>query len=120
MDDLADACVFVLEHYSDEPHLNVGAGAEVTIGEAAGLVAEVVGYRGTLTFDQSRPDGMPRKLLEQLEARRIGMASAHPVARRARADLRGVPRRNSAAFSATSRERRRKCSPRASTPPRAA
>src|ERR1700730_14010658 len=50
VDDLADACVFVIEHYSDEAHLNVGAGAEVTIGEVAELVADVVGYRGTLTF----------------------------------------------------------------------
>ena len=79
VDDLADACVFVLEHYSDEPHLNVGAGAEVTIGEAAGLVAEVVGYRGTLTFDQSRPDGMPRKLLDSSRLAELGWRARTPL-----------------------------------------
>ena len=64
VDDLADACVFVLEHYSDEPHLNVGSGEEVTIAELARLVADVVGYGGRLVFDPSRPDGAPRKLLD--------------------------------------------------------
>ncbi len=64
VDDLADACVFVLEHYSDEPHLNVGSGEEVSIAELAQLVAKVIGYEGRLTFDTSRPDGTPRKLLD--------------------------------------------------------
>jgi GDP-L-fucose synthase len=63
-DDLADACIFVLEHYSDEPHLNIGSGEEVSIAELARLVAEVVGYEGRLMFDTSRPDGSPRKLLD--------------------------------------------------------
>jgi GDP-L-fucose synthase len=72
VDDLADACVFVLEHYSDEQHVNVGSGAEVTIAEFARLVADVVGYRGTLTFDPSRPDGVPRKLLDSSKLARLG------------------------------------------------
>jgi hypothetical protein len=62
-DDLADACIFVMEHYSDEGFLNIGTGEEVSIGEFAQLVAEIVGYRGKLVFDTSRPDGPPRKLL---------------------------------------------------------
>ena len=79
VDDLADACVFVLEHYSDEAHLNVGAGAEVTIGQVAALVADVVGYRGTLTFDRSRPDGMPRKLLDSSRLAELGWRASTPL-----------------------------------------
>jgi hypothetical protein len=71
VDDLADACAFVLEHYSDEEHVNVGSGAELTIAEFAKLIAEVTGYRGKLVFDPSRPDGMPRKLLDS--SKLIGM-----------------------------------------------
>jgi GDP-L-fucose synthase len=72
VDDLADACLFVLEHYSDEQHVNVGSGAEVTIADFAKLVADVVGYRGELTFDPSRPDGVPRKLLDSSKLARLG------------------------------------------------
>ena len=72
VDDLADACVFVIEHYSDEEHVNVGSGEEVTIAEFAKLIAEVVGYRGELDFDPSRPDGMPRKLLDSSKLMRMG------------------------------------------------
>jgi GDP-L-fucose synthase len=64
VDDLADACVFVLERYSDELHLNVGSGEEVSIADLAALIAQVVGYRGEIRFDASRPDGAPRKLLD--------------------------------------------------------
>jgi GDP-L-fucose synthase len=64
VDDLAAASVFALEHYTDESHLNVGSGEEVTIADAAKLVAEVIGYKGKLVFDTSRPDGPPRKLLD--------------------------------------------------------
>jgi GDP-L-fucose synthase len=71
-DDLADACLFVLEHYSDEQHINVGSGEEVTIADFARLVADVVGYGGELTFDSSRPDGVPRKLLDSSKLARLG------------------------------------------------
>ena len=64
VDDLADACVTILERYSGEMPLNVGSGQEVTIAELARLVADVVGYQGTLSFDASRPDGTPRKRLD--------------------------------------------------------
>jgi len=64
VDDLADACVFVMKNYSDVGFLNVGSGQEITIADFARLVAEVVGYRGQIVFDPSRPDGMPRKLLD--------------------------------------------------------
>jgi GDP-L-fucose synthase len=72
VDDLADACAFVLERYSAEPHLNVGSGEEVSIGELARCVAEAVGYEGRLVFDPSRPDGMPRKLLDSGRLNALG------------------------------------------------
>jgi GDP-L-fucose synthase len=64
VDDLADACVFVMRHYSGEQFLNIGTGTDVTIGEFARLVAEIVGFSGNLVFDSSRPDGTPQKLLD--------------------------------------------------------
>jgi GDP-L-fucose synthase len=72
VDDLADACVFVLEHYSGESHLNVGSDEEVTIADAAKLIAEVIDYRGKLAFDTSRPDGTPRKLLDSSKLIEMG------------------------------------------------
>ena len=92
VDDLADACAFVLEHYSDEEHINVGSGAEVTIAEFASLVAEVTGYRGRLVFDPSRPDGMPRKLLDSSKLAGMGW--------RARTSLRSGLEQSYAAFIA--------------------
>ena len=64
VDDLADALVFLMENYSAEGTVNVGVGSDVTIRELAETMAEVIGFRGTLTFDTSRPDGTPRKLLD--------------------------------------------------------
>jgi GDP-L-fucose synthase len=72
VDDLADACVFVLEHYTGESHLNVGSGEEVTIADAAKLIAEMIDYRGKLVFDTSRPDGTPRKLLDSSKLIEMG------------------------------------------------
>jgi GDP-L-fucose synthase len=63
VDDLADALVFILTHYSAETHLNVGTGSDLSIRELAELVSEIVGFKGTLRFDESRPDGTPQKLL---------------------------------------------------------
>jgi GDP-L-fucose synthase len=63
-EDLADACVFVAENYSDEMFLNVGTGHDITILELAQSIAKVVGWQGTFTFDASKPDGMPRKVLD--------------------------------------------------------
>ncbi len=64
VDDLADALVFLLEHYSAAEHINVGTGQEVTIADVARLIGEVVGFAGDLVFDTSRPDGTPRKLMD--------------------------------------------------------
>jgi GDP-L-fucose synthase len=64
VDDLARACVVLLETYDAPEPINVGVGQDLTIKELAELVASVVGYRGGLTFDASKPDGTPRKLLD--------------------------------------------------------
>jgi GDP-L-fucose synthase len=64
VDDLADALVFLLQRYSGETHVNVGTGTDVTIRELAELICRVVGFDGALSFDTSKPDGTPRKLLD--------------------------------------------------------
>jgi GDP-L-fucose synthase len=72
VDDVADACIFVLERYSGETHLNIGTGEDTTIADFAHLVAEVIGYDGQFVFDPSRPDGPPRKLLDVSKLNAIG------------------------------------------------
>jgi GDP-L-fucose synthase len=62
--DLADACLFVMRHYDGPEPINLGGGADLSIAEAAQLVAGVVGYRGRIRFDVTRPDGMPLKVLD--------------------------------------------------------
>ena len=64
VDDLADACVFLLKRYSGHDHVNVGTGTDLTIRELAETIARVVGYRGGFAYDSSKPDGTPRKLLD--------------------------------------------------------
>ena len=63
-EDLADACVFVMKNYSGERFLNVGTGRDMTILELAESIAKIVGWQGTFTFDKSKPDGMPRKVMD--------------------------------------------------------
>ena len=64
VDDLATACLRLLDGYDDSEHVNVGTGSDVTIAELATLVADVVGYTGSIEWDASKPDGTPRKLLD--------------------------------------------------------
>jgi GDP-L-fucose synthase len=64
VDDMADACVHLMKTYSSAELVNIGTGQDITIAEFARVVAEVVGYCGEITFDASRPDGTPRKLLD--------------------------------------------------------
>jgi GDP-L-fucose synthase len=64
VEDLADACVFLMETGYDGPLLNIGTGVDVSIRELAETVMAVVGYRGDITFDATKPDGTPRKLLD--------------------------------------------------------
>lgn len=72
VDDLADACVFLMETGYDGPLLNIGVGEDVTIAELARLVLKVVGFRGKLTWDTSKPDGTPRKLLDVSRINELG------------------------------------------------
>ncbi len=71
-EDLAKAIVFLLEHYDDSDHINVGSGQEVSIRQLAETIAEVVGYEGSLVFDTSKPDGTPRKLLDNSRIEALG------------------------------------------------
>ena len=72
VDDLADACVFLLQRYSGDEHVNVGSGHEVSIRALAEQIAEVVGYKGDFHFDSSKPDGTPRKLLDTSKLTGLG------------------------------------------------
>lgn len=72
VDDLADACVFVMKHYSGEGFLNIGTGEDISIREFAKAVADIVGYEGAIHYDPSRPDGTPRKLLDVSKITALG------------------------------------------------
>lgn len=77
-DDLADACVYLMANYDAAEvgeFINVGVGKDLTIAELADLIAKVVGYRGALKFDHSRPDGMPRKLLDVTRLKGLGWSA---------------------------------------------
>jgi GDP-L-fucose synthase len=70
--DLADACLFLMDGYDDQEPINVGVGRDWSIKEIAEMIREVVGYRGELSFDHSRPDGMPAKLLDASRLQQMG------------------------------------------------
>jgi GDP-L-fucose synthase len=72
VDDLADALVFLMERYSDELHLNIGWGEDVSIRELAEVIAEVVGFTGRFRYDRAKPDGAPRKLLDVTRLSALG------------------------------------------------
>ena len=72
VDDLADAAVFLMQNYSGEDIINVGVGEDISIAELAALVADVVGYHGTIVYDRSKPDGTPRKLLDVSRLHALG------------------------------------------------
>ena len=72
VDDLAAACLHLLEHYDDESPINIGTGQDITINQLAEIVAEIVGYKGEVFWDTSRPDGTPRKLLDVSRIMRTG------------------------------------------------
>ena len=79
VDDLADACVFLLENYSSPEIINVGCGEDITIRELAETICEVLGYRGSLAFDTSKPDGTPRKLLDMTRLFALGWRPKTPL-----------------------------------------
>ncbi len=71
-EDLADACVFVMKNYSGEAFLNVGTGREMTILQLAQSIARIVGWKGEFTFDRTKPDGMPRKVMDVSQLAEMG------------------------------------------------
>jgi GDP-L-fucose synthase len=81
VDDAAAACLFVMNEYDGALPLNVGTGEDLTIRELAELLADVVGYRGALRFDASKPDGMPRKLLDVSRLAALGWEAKMPLRR---------------------------------------
>ncbi len=72
VDDLAELCVFLMNHYSGNETVNAGSGKEISIKELTGLVAKVIGYEGRIEWDTSRPNGTPRKLLDVSKAAALG------------------------------------------------
>jgi GDP-L-fucose synthase len=72
VDDLADACFFLMQHYEGEWALNVGTGEDISIAELAELIKNIAGYKGKLSYDKSKPDGTPRKLLDVSRIHSLG------------------------------------------------
>lgn len=79
VDDLADAAVYLMQHYSSEQHVNVGVGEDITIRALAELVADVVGFGGHIVNDTSKPDGAPRKLLDVTRLHALGWNARIPL-----------------------------------------
>lgn len=79
VDDMADACIFLMNHYNDNEIINIGTGEDVTIVEVAQLIKEIVGYDGALSFDVSKPDGTPRKLLDVSKIHALGWKAKVPL-----------------------------------------
>ncbi len=77
--DLAEACLFLLEHYDEPDLVNIGCGVDVTIRELAETVCDVLGFDGTLEFDASKPDGTPRKLLDISKIKALGWSPRVPL-----------------------------------------
>jgi len=79
VDDLADACLFLMRHYEDEEPINVGWGQDATIRELAYLMADVTGFDGRIVFDETKPDGTPRKLLDTSKLEALGWTPRIPL-----------------------------------------
>ncbi len=72
VDDMADACIFLMENYNGEEHVNIGTGEEVSIKQLAETVKEIIGYKGQLLFNSNKPDGTPRKLTDITKLHELG------------------------------------------------
>jgi GDP-L-fucose synthase len=75
VDDLADACLFVMNHYDEDEIINIGVGKDISISELADLISEIVNFRGAIRYDRTKPDGTPRKLLDVSRLEAIGWRS---------------------------------------------
>lgn len=78
-DDLADACLFLMRNYNEEQHINVGTGKDISIRELAELIQNIVGYRGEIIWDVTKPDGTPRKLLDMSRLDALGWQARIPL-----------------------------------------
>jgi GDP-L-fucose synthase len=76
VDDLAEACIHLMEHYNEAGWVNVGTGSDVSIKNLAEIVADAVGFKGDIKWDKSKPDGTPRKLLDISKMRNIGWSAS--------------------------------------------
>jgi len=72
VDDLAEACVYLLENYNEKQFVNIGTGQDISIADLAALIKDIVGYSGELKFDTSKPDGTPRKLMDVSKIHKLG------------------------------------------------
>ena len=79
VDDCAAACVFLLQNYDSPEIINVGCGEDISIRELAELICDVVGFKGELAWDSTKPDGTPRKLLDVTKLRRLGWKPTIPL-----------------------------------------
>ena len=78
-DDLAEACIFLMEKYNDPEIINIGTGEDISIADLAHLIAKITGYQGRITFDPSKPDGTPRKLLNVSKINALGWKHSTPL-----------------------------------------
>jgi GDP-L-fucose synthase len=72
VDDLASACIYLMKKYNDSDFLNIGTGKDISIGDLAALISEIVQYEGQIVYDRSKPDGTPRKLLDISRIKKLG------------------------------------------------
>src|SRR5437762_7082627 len=79
VDDLADACVFLMEHDVGDGLFNIGCGSDITVGGLAEMIQDIVGFKGKLRFEASMPDGTPRKLLDIGRLRQLGWQSHYSL-----------------------------------------
>ena len=81
VDDLADACYFLLQNYNEKGLVNIGCGTDVSIKELAEMICKQIGYEGSLCFDNSKPDGTPRKLMDVTKINQLGWTAKIGLAR---------------------------------------
>ena len=79
VDDLADACIFLMNNYDESEMINVGSGEDLSIRELTRIISDAVGFKGNITFDESKPDGSPRKLLDSGKIRKLGWSPSNSL-----------------------------------------
>lgn len=80
VDDLADACIFLMKNYNESEIINIGAGKDIAIKDIASIIKDAVGYTGEIILDKTKPDGMPRRLLDLTKIKLLGWESKTSLA----------------------------------------